>query len=115
MSPPDETVIVESVRIPSVDRVLEGRLAYPRERTPIGCIVIAGPHPQLGGHVDINLVNALTLGLSSRNVAMLAFNYREAVDECGKPSSKIRDRRPYPVKRFNMVCIESLETRDEQK
>jgi alpha/beta superfamily hydrolase len=82
MSLPADTEFVEVVCFPAGGLLLEGRLGYPETATPVGGVVIAGPHPLLGGDVENNVVRGLTAGLARRGVAALAFNYR-GVGESG--------------------------------
>lgn len=78
MSPlsPDDAGVVEAVRFPSGPHTLDGRLAYPDAADPAGGVVIAGPHPLLGGDMTNNVVAGLCAGLVGRGVAALAFDYR---------------------------------------
>jgi alpha/beta superfamily hydrolase len=78
MTPPglDELPIVESVRFPSGGLLLEGELSYPEQPQPRAGVVVAGPHPLLGGTMRNNVVAALTHGLARRGLATLRFNYR---------------------------------------
>jgi alpha/beta superfamily hydrolase len=55
---------------------LEGELAYPEAAAPVGAVVLAGPHPLLGGSMDNNVVRALAEALARRDRATLRFNYR---------------------------------------
>jgi alpha/beta superfamily hydrolase len=71
-----DTEVVELVRFPAGELLLEGRLGYPEAGTPVGGVVIAGPHPLLGGNVENNVVRELTAGFARRRVAALAFDYR---------------------------------------
>ena len=73
---PADAEVVEAAEFPSGGLTLEGRLAYPEAGPARGAVVIAGPHPLLGGDVDNNVVAALTAGLARRGFAALAFNYR---------------------------------------
>jgi alpha/beta superfamily hydrolase len=68
---------VESVRFPAGPFVLEGEFAYPEDAAaPVGCAVIAGSHPLLGGNMHNNVVRGLGDGLAERGLATLRFNYR---------------------------------------
>jgi alpha/beta superfamily hydrolase len=66
---------MERVSIPYKDRLLDGRLVYPESAAPIGRVVLAGPHPELGGHVGNNVVRGLSEGLADRGLIVLAFDY----------------------------------------
>ena len=61
-----DAVVVESVRFSAGPFRLEGELAYPEERRPAGAVVLAGPHPLLGGNMPNNVVRALGEGLVHR-------------------------------------------------
>jgi uncharacterized protein len=70
-----ETAIVkEDVRIQGPGRVLEGVLAYPSARADCS-VLIAGPHPFLGGDMHNNVVSTLLDALASQGAVALAFNY----------------------------------------
>jgi len=77
--------VVEVIEFPSGELRLEGRLAYPEAGPARGAIVIAGPHPLLGGDVDNNVVAALTAGLARRGFVTLSFNYRGVGRSDGLP------------------------------
>jgi alpha/beta superfamily hydrolase len=72
---PPEALTVESVRIPVDGRELEGELVYGDE-TPAGAVVLAGPHPLLGGDMGNNVVRGLGDGLARLGHVTLRFNYR---------------------------------------
>jgi alpha/beta superfamily hydrolase len=71
-----EAVIVEAVRFPAGPFSLEGELVYPEQGMPTGVVVIAGPHPLLGGTMHNNVVRSLGDGLGRKGFACLRFNYR---------------------------------------
>src|SRR5262249_26643618 len=73
---PGETFTVESVAIPAGGHELQGELAYP-DALPAGAVVIAGPHPLLGGTRDNNAVRALGDGLAARGFVALRFDYHD--------------------------------------
>jgi alpha/beta superfamily hydrolase len=73
---PPEALVREAVRFRAGPYRLEGELAYPEEAAPAGAVVLAGPHPLLGGSMDNNVVRALAEGLARRDRATLRFNYR---------------------------------------
>jgi alpha/beta superfamily hydrolase len=81
-----ESEVVEVVEFASGDLTLEGRLAYPEGDTARGAVVIAGPHPLLGGDFKNNVVTALTSGLARRGFVTLAFNYRGVGRSDGRPA-----------------------------
>jgi alpha/beta superfamily hydrolase len=67
---------VEAVQFPAGAYRLEGELAYPESGTPLGGVVIVGPHPLLGGNLHNNVVRGLGDGLAEQGLATLRFNYR---------------------------------------
>jgi alpha/beta superfamily hydrolase len=76
---------VEAVRFQAGPYHLEGELAYPEAVPPTGSVVIAGPHPLLGGDMNNNVVRGLGDGLAARGVATLRFNYRGVGGSEGPP------------------------------
>jgi alpha/beta superfamily hydrolase len=75
LCPPD-ALVVESVRLVSGQYRLEGELAYPDMDSPAGAVLLAGPHPLLGGHMRNNVVCGVGDGLARRGFVTLRFNYR---------------------------------------
>jgi hypothetical protein len=71
-----EALVREAVSFQAGQYRLEGELAYPEAAAPAGAVVLAGPHPLLGGSMDNNVVRALAEGLARRGRATLRFNYR---------------------------------------
>jgi alpha/beta superfamily hydrolase len=90
MPSPTDTEVVEVVHFPAGELLLEGRLTYPDTGTPIGAVVIAGPHPLLGGDVENNVIRGVSTGLARRGVATLAFNYRGVSGSEGSPPDVAR-------------------------
>jgi alpha/beta superfamily hydrolase len=82
---PAEPEVIEIIEFPSGDLALEGRIAYPETDVARGAVVIAGPHPLLGGDLENNVVAALTVGLARRGFVALAFNYRGVGKSDGPP------------------------------
>jgi len=80
-----DSLTVETVRIRSGVSNLEGELAYPDEAAPGAAVMIAGPHPLLGGSMDNNVVRSLGEGLARRGIATLRFNYRGVGGSEGQP------------------------------
>jgi alpha/beta superfamily hydrolase len=76
ISRPEVEIIKEEVRIKSGSYQLHGELAYPAEGQATGVIVIAGPHPLLGGNMSNNVVRTLADGLATRGLLTLRFDYR---------------------------------------
>jgi alpha/beta superfamily hydrolase len=72
--PPDE-VVVEGVRFTAGGCRLEGELVYPPGE-PAGLVLLAGPHPLLGGSMHNNVVRGLGDGLARHGLITLRFNYR---------------------------------------
>jgi alpha/beta superfamily hydrolase len=72
-----DEIISERVRIRADSLHLEGELAYPGEGRPAGAVVLAGPHPLLGGTMHNNVVRALGEGLARRGLLSLRFDYRD--------------------------------------
>jgi uncharacterized protein len=74
---PDE-VVIERVRFPAGPFSLEGDLAYPATGLPGGAVVLAGPHPLLGGTRHNNVIRHLGDALAARGLVTLRFDYRDA-------------------------------------
>jgi alpha/beta superfamily hydrolase len=72
---PVDTLVVEAVCFPSSCCHLEGQLAY-AETADRGGVVLAGPHPLLGGTMTNNVVRGVGDGLASLGRPTLRFNYR---------------------------------------
>lgn len=70
-------VIEEQVEIFAPGGALRGVLAYPAAGRPSASLVIAGPHPFLGGHVDNNIVSSVGQAGAERGWMTLRFAYRE--------------------------------------
>src|ERR1700722_16051040 len=68
--------VVEEVWFRSGSLRLKGELAYPESIPPVGAVVLAGPHPMLGGDLGNNVVRGLATGRAQRGVATLSFNYQ---------------------------------------
>jgi alpha/beta superfamily hydrolase len=71
-----ENTVVETIRFMAGQYRLEGELLYPESARPIGAVVMANPHPLLGGDMRNNVVRGLTNGLAARGLVALRFNYR---------------------------------------
>jgi alpha/beta superfamily hydrolase len=82
---PDEPIAVEGVCFEAGPYRLQGELAYPEAEIPRGAVVLAGPHPLLGGTMDNNVVRCLAGGLARRGWATLRFDYRGAGRSEGPP------------------------------
>lgn len=81
-----DDIVEERVTIAANDRGLEGRLAYPAEREPGWCALIASPHPLLGGNLENNLVLALHRQLAAHGAVTLAYNYAGVGQSEGGPA-----------------------------
>jgi alpha/beta superfamily hydrolase len=64
----------EKVRFPNGEILLEGRLARPAEAQR--AVVVCHPHPQYGGTMENNVVEAVTRRLLRDGFATLRFNFR---------------------------------------
>jgi len=73
---PSEATVAEAVRFQAGPYRLEGEFLYPESASPWGAVVVANPHPLLGGDMHNNVVRGLTDGLVGRGLAALRFNYR---------------------------------------
>jgi alpha/beta superfamily hydrolase len=82
---PSDAPILESVGFPSGPHRLEGELAYGEADAPGGAVLIASPHPLLGGHMGNNVVRCLGDGLARRGYVTLRFNYRGVGGSEGPP------------------------------
>lgn len=74
----------ECVTIGAGRDALAGVLAYPLDRDVAGGVLIAGPHPLMGGNVSNNVVRTLRETLAALGLAVLSFDYR-APDALGQP------------------------------
>lgn len=68
----------ESVLIDGPEETLVGELAYSDTATR-GAVLLAGPHPFMGGTMDNNVVQHLAEALASAGYITMRFNYR-AID-----------------------------------
>jgi uncharacterized protein len=73
---PDQTIVTETVQFRADPYLLHGELAYPEAGCARGAVVLAGPHPLLGGNMRNNVVRALGDGLAQRGLLTLRFDYR---------------------------------------
>jgi alpha/beta superfamily hydrolase len=80
-----DSLVVEAVSFPAGPYRLEGELAYPEQAPPRAAVVIAGPHPLLGGNLHNNVVRGLGEGLALHGLATLRFNYRGVGRSEGPP------------------------------
>jgi alpha/beta superfamily hydrolase len=73
---PEHATATEAVWFRSGAYRLHGELAYPEEGRARGAVVLAGPHPLLGGNMHNNVVRGLGDGLAQRGLLTLRFDYR---------------------------------------
>ena len=73
---PADTLIVESVRLPADRDHLDAELVYCEGPFPTGAVVMAGPHPLLGGSMHNNVVRSISDGLARHNLVALRFDYQ---------------------------------------
>jgi alpha/beta superfamily hydrolase len=71
-----DALTIETVRFPAGPYRLEGELAYAGSAVPSGGIVLAGPHPLLGGTMNNNVIRAVGDGLAELGIPTLRFDYR---------------------------------------
>jgi alpha/beta superfamily hydrolase len=76
LSSSEQEIVVEDVLFPAGAYSLHGELAYPDSGQATGAVVIAGPHPLLGGNLRNNVVRALGDGLAQLGLLTLRFDYR---------------------------------------
>jgi uncharacterized protein len=71
--------------------MLHGELAYPEAGRARGAVVLAGPHPLLGGNMRNNVVHALGTGLAQWGLLTLRFDYRGVGQSQGPPIDVARN------------------------
>lgn len=76
----------EKVAIHRNERSLEGVLVYAFNRGPTWSVLIAGPHPLLGGDMSNNVVTSLARNLAAAGAVALTFNYAGVGDSEGGPA-----------------------------
>jgi alpha/beta superfamily hydrolase len=76
LSAPDHEVVTEDIHFSADTFTLHGELAYPDAGLAAAAVVIAGPHPLLGGNLRNNVVRSLGDGLARRGLLTLRFDYR---------------------------------------
>lgn len=62
--------------VPNGDISLEALLHLPPGPSPEGLVVICHPHPQYGGSMDNNVVDAIACAVVQEGMAALRFNFR---------------------------------------
>jgi alpha/beta superfamily hydrolase len=73
---PDCLIVTEDVRFHAGPFLLHGELCYPESGRGRAAVVIAGPHPLLGGNMHNNVVRGLSDGLAQSGFVCLRFDYR---------------------------------------
>ena len=66
----------KTIHFTSNTLTLEGMLSLPRKATMVPGAVICHPHPQYGGDMDNNVVQAVADALGNLDMAVLRFNFR---------------------------------------
>lgn len=69
-------MIVTNVTFPCGSLALEGVLGKPRNIGHLAAVVICHPHPQYGGSMDNNVVDAIFETLIKANMVVFRFNFR---------------------------------------
>jgi alpha/beta superfamily hydrolase len=84
----DHALIVETVAFRSGPYRLEGELAYSEGKRHLGTVLLAGPHPLLGGTMHNNVIGFLGESLAARGIPTLRFDYRGVGGSTGPPASR---------------------------
>jgi alpha/beta superfamily hydrolase len=77
--------VTEDVQFRAGAYQLHGELSYPEMKRARGAVVIAGPHPLLGGNMRNNVVRRLGDGLASAGLGTLRFDYQGVGRSEGPP------------------------------
>jgi uncharacterized protein len=77
--------VTEDIQFRAAAYQLHGELSYPEEEPARGAVVIAGPHPLLGGNMRNNVVHQLGDGLASAGLCTLRFDYQGVGRSEGPP------------------------------
>lgn len=72
----DRLIVTENVQFRVGPHLLHGAMAYPEAGCTLGAVVLAGPHPLLGGNMRNNVVRCLGDGLAQRGLLTSRFDYR---------------------------------------
>ncbi len=81
----DPLTVAEDVRFRAGPWLLHGEMAYPEDGAVRGAVVLAGPHPLLGGNMRNNVIRALAAGLARRGFGTFRFDYRGVGKSEGPP------------------------------
>jgi len=65
-----------NVQFESDSLSLEGSLSLPEGNGPFPAVVVCHPHPQYGGSMENNVVNAICEALVKQSIAAFKFNFR---------------------------------------
>ncbi len=68
-------IIEESITIDSCAERMSAVLAFPFADAPRGAVLIAGPHPLMGGGLHNNVVRAVARGMAEHGFVSLRFAY----------------------------------------
>ena len=71
-------LIREQVYIPGPRGRLVGELSYPDNTTANAVVLIANPHPLMGGAIANNVIERLAMDLPAHGCVTLRFDYRLA-------------------------------------
>jgi len=71
-------ILEESIAIDAAAGELAGVLAYPLAGVPASAALVVGPHPQMGGGLENNVVRAVARGLAERSYLTLRFAFAGA-------------------------------------
>ena len=80
-----------SVTFPSGDLTLEGEIHFP-DATPAPGMVVCHPHPQYGGDMHNNVVDALCAAAIENGIAALRFNFRGTGNSEGRYDNGIGEQ-----------------------
>lgn len=75
MQPETTDMIEESLTVESPAGPLSAVLAYPFAGTPRGAVLVAGPHPLMGGGLQNNVVRAVARGMAEHGFVSMRFAY----------------------------------------
>jgi uncharacterized protein len=85
LSSAEQLTVAEDVRFDAGPFLLHGELAYPETGRALGAVVLAGPHPLLGGNMGNNVVRSLAGALAQQGYITLRFDYRGVGRSEGPP------------------------------
>lgn len=85
----------ERVYIPGPRGRLAGELSYPHDKTARAAVLIANPHPLMGGAVGNNVVERLALDLPAYGYVTLRFDYGGVGKSGGEPVDVAKNMRPF--------------------